>query len=251
MDWTERFNEVIDYIEEHLTEDIDYGALARIALCSTYHFQRMFAYIAGVPLSEYIRRRRMSLAAVDLQSGERVIDIGLKYGYSSPTAFNRAFQSVHGVAPSALRSEGAGVKSFPPLRFKLTVRGVEELNYRIETRGDFRIVGRSYPLSREIEQNFLEVPQMWQGGGRGRQPGADTRAHGRGTAGRARRERLRRRRGVALLHSGGVLRRCGGAVGGVYGPRLHLGHLPGSGDGEVDTRAGAAHRDGLAPDLRL
>lgn len=163
MDWTERFNEVIDYIEEHLTEDIDYGALARIALCSTYHFQRMFAYIAGVPLSEYIRRRRMSLAAVDLQSGERVIDVGLKYGYSSPTAFNRTFQSVHGVAPSALRSEGAGVKSFPPLRFKLTVRGVEELNYRIETRGDFRIVGRSYPLSREIEQNFLEVPQMWQG----------------------------------------------------------------------------------------
>lgn len=163
MDWTERFNEVIDYIEEHLTEDIDYGALARIALCSTYHFQRMFAYIAGVPLSEYIRRRRMSLAAVDLQSGERVIDVGLKYGYSSPTAFNRAFQSVHGVAPSALRSEGAGVKSFPPLRFKLTVRGVEELNYRIETRGAFRIVGRSYPLSREIEQNFLEVPQMWQG----------------------------------------------------------------------------------------
>ena len=79
MDWTERFNEVIDYIEEHLTEDIDYGALARIALCSTYHFQRMFAYIAGVPLSEYIRRRRMSLAAVDLQSGERVIDVGLKY----------------------------------------------------------------------------------------------------------------------------------------------------------------------------
>lgn len=78
MDWTERFNEVIDYIEEHLTEDIDYGALARIALCSTYHFQRMFAYIAGVPLSEYIRRRRMSLAAVDLQSGERVIDVGLK-----------------------------------------------------------------------------------------------------------------------------------------------------------------------------
>ena len=123
----------------------------------------MFAYIAGVPLSEYIRRRRMSLAAVDLQSGERVIDVGLKYGYSSPTAFNRAFQSVHGVAPSALRSEGAGVKSFPPLRFKLTVRGVEELNYRIETREAFRVVGRAYPLSREIEQNFLEVPKMWQG----------------------------------------------------------------------------------------
>lgn len=112
MDWTERFNEVIDYIEEHLTEDIDYGALARIALCSTYHFQRMFAYIAGVPLSEYIRRRRMSLAAVDLQSGERVIDVGLKYGYSSPTAFNRAFQSVHGRRPVCAQERGGGREVF-------------------------------------------------------------------------------------------------------------------------------------------
>ena len=179
MDWTERFNEVIDYIEEHLTEDIDYGALARIALCSTYHFQRMFAYIAGVPLSEYIRRRRMSLAAVDLQSGERVIDVGLKYGYSSPTAFNRAFQSVHGVAPSALRSEGAGVKSFPPLRFKLTVRGGRGIELPDRDAGGF-------PHSRAVvsaeQRDRAELPggaADVAGGGGGRQPGADTRAHGR------------------------------------------------------------------------
>lgn len=163
MEWAKRLNKTIDYIEEHITEDIDYGKLAQIACCSTYHFQRMFTYVAGVSLAEYIRRRRMSLAAVDLQgSNEKIIDIGLKYGYSSPTAFSRAFQSVHGIAPSALRSEGVYVKSFPPITFKLTVKGVEELNYRIETKEAFRIVGKSFPLNKEIEQNFLEVPQMWQ-----------------------------------------------------------------------------------------
>lgn len=159
MEWIDRLNKVINYIEEHITEEIDYKELSRIACCSTYHFQRMFTYIAGVSLSEYIRRRRMSLAAVDLQSGdEKIIDISLKYGYSSPTAFNRAFQSIHGIAPSAIKNEGVSIKSFPPITFKFTVKGVEELNYRIETKEAFRIVGKSYPLNKEIEQNFLEVP---------------------------------------------------------------------------------------------
>lgn len=163
MEWIERLNKSINYIEEHITEEISYDELAQIACCSTYHFQRMFTYIAGVSLSEYIRRRKMSLAAVDLQGGnEKIIDISLKYGYSSPTAFNRAFQSIHGVAPSVLRNEGVSIKSFPPITFKFTVKGVEELNYRIETKPAFRIVGKSYPLNKEIEQNFLEVPQMWQ-----------------------------------------------------------------------------------------
>ena len=163
MEWIERLNKSINYIEEHITEEISYDELAQIACCSTYHFQRMFTYIAGVSLSEYIRRRNMSLAAVDLQgSNEKIIDISLKYGYSSPTAFNRAFQSIHGVAPSALKNEGVSIKSFPPITFKFTVKGVEELNYRIETKPAFRIVGKSYPLNKEIEQNFLEVPQMWQ-----------------------------------------------------------------------------------------
>lgn len=124
----------------------------------------MFNYIAGVPLSEYIRRRKMSLAAVDIQGGEaKIIDVAAKYGYASPTAFYRAFQSVHGVSPSAVRGEGVPIKSFPPITIKVTVKGVEEMNYRIETRKAFRIVGKSFPLSREIERNFAEVPQMWQG----------------------------------------------------------------------------------------
>ena len=163
MEWIERLNKTISYIEEHLTEEISYDELAHIACCSSYHYQRIFAYMAGIPLSEYIRRRRMSLAAIDLQNGnEKIIDIGMKYGYASPTAFNRAFQSVHGIAPSIAKKGGTTIKSYPPISFKLTVKGVEELSYRIETKDSFRIVGASFPLDKEIENNFIAVPQMWQ-----------------------------------------------------------------------------------------
>lgn len=163
MEWIERFNNVINYIEENITQQIDYGEIAKIACCSSYHFQRMFTYMAGIPLSEYIRKRKMSLAAVDLQSGnEKVIDIAGKYGYNSPTAFNRAFQSIHRISPSAVKSRNVYVKSFPPLSFKLVVKGVEELNYRIEAKEAFRIIGVSAPLSKELEENFFVIPQMWQ-----------------------------------------------------------------------------------------
>lgn len=162
MEWIKRLNSAIGYIEAHITEEADYEQAAKIAGCSAYHFQRMFNYMAGMPLSEYIRRRRMSLAAVDLRgSEEKIIDLALKYGYSSPTAFNRAFQSIHGISPSAARKGGVTVKSYPPICFKITIKGVEEMNYRIEQREAFRIVGISHPLHQEIEKNFSIVPQMW------------------------------------------------------------------------------------------
>lgn len=162
MEWIGRWNDAVRYIEEHLTEELDYGELGRIACCSPFHFQRMFTYMAGMPLSEYVRRRKMSLAAVELQGGDaKIIDVAMKYGYSSPTAFNRAFQSVHGVAPSAMKNEGIAVKSYPPLVFHISVKGGTEMNYRIETRDAFRIVGVSAPLNQNIEENFAVVPQMW------------------------------------------------------------------------------------------
>lgn len=163
MEWVERLNQSMDYIEQHLTQEIDYGELARLACCSAYHFQRMFTYMAGVPLAEYIRRRRLSLAAEDLLSGdEKIVDVALKYGYSSPTAFTRAFESIHGAPPSTVRSEGLSVKSFPPIRFSISVQGGEEMKFRIEELPAFRIVGVSAPLEREIEKNFNCVPQLWQ-----------------------------------------------------------------------------------------
>ena len=161
MEWITRLNETIRCMEESLTDEIDYDKLAQIACCSSFHYQRMFAYMANVPLSEYIRRRRMSLAAVDLQSGDKIVDVALKYGYASPTAFNRAFQSIHGVAPSLAKEGGVSLKSFPPISFKITMRGAEEMDYRIEKKEAFRIVGTSIQLHKEIDKNFEIVPPMW------------------------------------------------------------------------------------------
>lgn len=162
MEWIKRLNQAVSYIEEHLSEEIDYEELAKIACCSTYHFQRMFSYIADVPLSEYIRRRRMSMAAADLSGGkEKVVDIALKYGYDSPTAFNRAFQSIHHVAPSEARKSGIILKSYPPISFQITIKGDVEMNYRIETKKSFRIIGVSAPMDKDVEKNFQIVPGLW------------------------------------------------------------------------------------------
>ncbi|GFI62180.1 hypothetical protein IMSAG049_01353 [Clostridiales bacterium] len=103
----------------------------------------------------------MSLAAVDLQNGAKIIDTALKFGYSSPTAFNRAFQGVHGVAPSLVKAPGVSVKSYPPISFKITIKGAEEMNYRIEKKESFRIVGKSMLMSNDMEQNFKNVPEFW------------------------------------------------------------------------------------------
>lgn len=162
MDWVKRLNAAINYIEEHLTDEPDYEQLGRIACCSAYHFQRMFGYMAGISLSEYIRRRRMSRAVADLQSGDlKIIDTAAKYGYESPTAFNRAFQSVHGFAPSQAREVGRILSSFPPISFQITIRGAVQMDYRIEKKEAFRIVGLSAPLEQEIEKNFETVPALW------------------------------------------------------------------------------------------
>lgn len=161
MEWMEHFNQALGYIEAHLEEGIETEKAAQVACCSSYHFQRMFAYMAGVPLSEYIRRRRMTKAAVDLQNGEKVLDVALKYGYDSPTAFNRAFRSIHGVAPSGAKEPGVSLKAFQPISLIITVKGDVALEYRIEQKEAFRIVGIGTPMEREIEKNFENVPKLW------------------------------------------------------------------------------------------
>ena len=162
MEWIQRINSAVNYMEEHICEDINLEELAKIACCSTYHFQRMFSYMANLPLSEYLRRRRMSLAAVDLQSGGmKVIDVALKYGYDSPTAFNRAFQSVHNITPSMACKEGSVLKAFPPISFHFIIKGDSEMNYTIQKKEAFRILGVSQALDKEIEKNFEQVPKFW------------------------------------------------------------------------------------------
>ena len=163
MEWINRLNRAMNYIEEHLSEELNYQEIAQIACCSTYQFQRVFSYIADMPLSEYIRRRRMTKAVVDLiDNNEKVIDVALKYGYNSPTAFNRAFKNVHGIAPSQTRSNGVSLKAFPPISFKIMIKGDVELNYRIEKKESFRILGIAETISKELEENFQNIPLIWQ-----------------------------------------------------------------------------------------
>ena len=139
MDWLDRMNRAMDYMETHLADEISYEEIARKACCSSYHFQRMFPFITGVPLSEYIRRRRLTLAAFDLQTaGCKVIDVALKYGYESPESFTRAFKSLHGISPAAARRVGASLKAYPRMAFQLSIKGDIEMKYRIETRESLR-----------------------------------------------------------------------------------------------------------------
>lgn len=164
MDWLSQLNDALQYIEEHLDREIDLEQVAKLACCSSFHFQRMFSYMAGVTLGEYIRRRRMTKAAFDLQNtADKVIDIALRYGYDSPTAFNRAFQSIHGTTPSAARQEGSRLKAYHPISFKITIRGETEMNYRIETKNAFRIVGvkMECPWTPEKQEGFTKVPKFW------------------------------------------------------------------------------------------
>ena len=162
MEWLTKLSQAIDYIEDNLRDDISYDEAARIACCSKYYFQRMFSYVAGISLSEYIRRRRMTVAAFELQTSNiKVMDVGLKYGYESPTSFNRAFQNVHGVAPTVARREGTILNAYPRIRFSINVIGGESMKYRIETKAPIRIVGVRAKLQEDQEQNFKIVPKLW------------------------------------------------------------------------------------------
>ncbi|MEL7568601.1 MAG: AraC family transcriptional regulator [Dehalobacterium sp.] len=163
MEWLEQLNKTVDYIEENLDNKICYEKAAQIACCSTFHFQRMFSYIAGMPLSEYIRHRRMTAAAFDLQSSnEKIIDIALKYGYESPTSFNRAFQNVHGISPTAARNQGVSLKAFPRISFKIVIKGDVEMNYRIVKKESFKVVGVREHYTMNLEECFAAVPLFWQ-----------------------------------------------------------------------------------------
>lgn len=119
MDWQTGMNRAMDYLEEHLAGEIDYLTAAQFMNCSEWEFRRIFSFIARVPLSEYIRRRRLTRAALDIQNGDRLIDVALRYGYQSQAAFSRAFRRLFGAAPSLARDKGRALPSFPRLTFKL------------------------------------------------------------------------------------------------------------------------------------
>lgn len=162
MRWLENLSNAIDYIESHLDKEISYDEVAKIACCSTYYFQRIFSYVAEISLSEYIKRRRMTQAGFDLQrTSMKVLDVALKYGYASPTSFNRAFQSVHQMAPVNAKELGRTLNAYPAIRFSIEVTGGNAMSYNIEKKEAMRIVGIRTNLSENMEKNLNQVPKFW------------------------------------------------------------------------------------------
>jgi AraC family transcriptional regulator len=151
------------YIEANLAGDIDFQKVAQIACCSEYHFRRMFSFLSGMALNEYIRRRRLSEAAIELRHSRiKVIDLALKYGYDSPDSFSRAFRALHGIPPSQARMQGASLIAVPPMTFQLTVNGGHEMEYRIIEKDAFNIVGLKKRVTLVYNGVNPEIAAMWQ-----------------------------------------------------------------------------------------
>ncbi|MCL1788247.1 MAG: AraC family transcriptional regulator [Defluviitaleaceae bacterium] len=151
MDWLKGMNAVVAHIEDNLTHPIPYQSLSQIVGCSVYEFSRIFSFMAGMSISEYIRRRRLSQAAFDIQAGrDKIIDIALKYCYESPTTFSRAFKELHGTTPLSARQAGTPLKTYPPISFQLTIKGANEMEFRIEEKPSFEVMGLSGYIEGEL-----------------------------------------------------------------------------------------------------
>jgi len=154
-------NAAMDYIEAHLAERIDMAAVAGRACCSEYHFTRYFSFVADLPLSEYIRGRRLTLAAAALRAGAKVIDAALQCGYESPEAFSRAFKLFHGVMPSAARDPGTALKSCPKMVFSPPVKS-GGMTVRVVEREAFTVFGVYTHVSTNMEKAFEQVPRFFR-----------------------------------------------------------------------------------------
>ncbi len=142
MNWIIGMQESLDYIEEHLTEEIDYETLAAQSFSSSYHFQRSFSLLCGYTVGEYIRMRRLTLAGAELATSDaKVIDVAMKYGYESPDSFAKAFYKFHGVLPSQVRKNKIQLKSFSRFVLKFSLEGGTVMNYRMETKPQMTLIG--------------------------------------------------------------------------------------------------------------
>ena len=158
--WNEGIADAVAYMEDHLTDELSIGQIAKRANVSGFYFQRIFSALCGFTVGEYIRNRRLTLAAQELCSARaRVLDIALKYGYESPDSFTRAFIRFHGVSPSAAREPGVRLNAFAPLKIKLTLEGGTMLEYKIVEKEQFTVVG----VSRKFHggNSYEELPAFW------------------------------------------------------------------------------------------
>lgn len=162
MNVLECMNATISYIEAHLLEELHLPMIAKATGSVESDIQKTFYALTGISIAEYIRRRRLSLAGYELQKGNRtVLEVALKYGYTSPDSFARAFRQMHGITPSAAKKGGCLLKSYGKITFVLTIKGVNAMNYRILKKEQMHIIGFKKWFSTENDSQMTEIPKMW------------------------------------------------------------------------------------------
>lgn len=160
MDWIDGMRNAISYIEKNITKDISADDIASRAYVSSFYFQKAFAMLCGYTVGEYIRFRRLALAGSELATTDaRIIDIALKYGYDSPDSFTKAFTRFHGVSPTAVRRDGALIKTFAPLKLKFTLEGGYIMDYKISEKPSFKVIGVSKRFY--CDSAGAEIPVFW------------------------------------------------------------------------------------------
>lgn len=163
MDWITGIQSAVNYIEDHITDELDYEEIARQAACSNFYFQRIFSVLCGMTLGEYIRLRRLTLAGSELSAtDEKVIDVALKYGYESPESFARAFSRFHGITPSEAKRDGSRLKSFSRLSVQIILKGGNIMDYRIVEKEAFRVIEKAEIHSIVDSANVNTIPGFWE-----------------------------------------------------------------------------------------
>lgn len=162
MNWIKRLNQALQYIDEHLTERLDSRTIAAQANTSSFHFQKMFHILSDMTVSEYIRCRRLTLAAQEIVSGAGILETALKYGYETQASFTRAFKRMHGFAPGAARDSGVVIKAYPPLSFQLSVSGKIPTDYEIRAVGGFTLAGIVRQFTTKDGQNYHDIPLVME-----------------------------------------------------------------------------------------
>ncbi|HEY2494374.1 MAG TPA: effector binding domain-containing protein [Paenibacillus sp.] len=163
LDWLIRMKDALELMEQKMEEQLDIGEIAKAACSSPFHFQRMFLMLTGMTVAEYIRKRKLTLAAQELaMTTSRVLDVALKYGYDSPESFSKAFRKVHGVPPSEARGPGVSLKAFPRISFHLSLKGDKDMDYKIVEKSEFIIVGKPIQVTTKDGENFRRIPKFWE-----------------------------------------------------------------------------------------
>lgn len=162
MAWIESLQKAIDYMEEHLLDEITMEDIASQANASPFHFQRTFSVLTDISVGEYLRRRRLTVAAHELCStNTKIIDLALKYGYDTPEAFTKAFRRQHGISPSEARKYAGKLKSYSRLGIQVSLKGAEPMQYKVVEHESFEVMGVKQVFSYSNGENLSGIPKMW------------------------------------------------------------------------------------------